>query len=162
MQYTTNANWTGQTWVIVASDPNLQELQSCSGATQFTLEPIWEGGAITRFAVKPSNACELAPCLQNCSLTPMGTTPLKEIGGKLPIYSDSERATYTAAADNVLREAAEQDVMRLEGTITMSDGECSLRLYQLEKAIEDDKSLLVLWVPPHGSANPDGSAIGHN
>ncbi|HUI59347.1 MAG TPA: hypothetical protein VLX90_03955 [Steroidobacteraceae bacterium] len=158
----TQQNWTDQTWTIVATDVSLGEFLWQGGPARFRLESgAPEGGAAT-YMVQPEVPGELPVPLRACRLIVRGSEPLAPLSGTLPTYFEGARPAYHDASEKVISDADSRDVLRLEGRVRIGGEDHRIRLYQAENAIEGGKSLLVLWVPPQGRANPDGSAIGHN
>jgi len=159
-------NWLGHTWTIEDSVTCLEKeifssLQSPQ-ADQFTLVQNSDGS----YTMQPVVQGGLATCWVGCKFTTGGQTPFTFPAGTLPVYNATSPdcvAAYNNAAEQVTQQAHD-GTSRLEGTITLSDGPNTVELYELPQAIDDGSSALVIWIYPQegATANPDGTANGHN
>ena len=158
-----------QKWTLEALSESLAELRVNDLPPKFELERQ-PGTQPAVYALKPVTPIELpkafAPSLL---LTELGKHAPSLLKCKTPLCSSfaEPHDPYWDALEEVIDD--QRDLKRLEGTIEMSDGPHTLRLYQLN-VLTDGKTLLLLDIS-NGErapgarktlANPDGSAIGHN
>ncbi|HVO44982.1 MAG TPA: hypothetical protein VMT29_01485 [Steroidobacteraceae bacterium] len=156
-------SWTEKAWIIEASDTGLGELCPDGKPARFRLKNAQPEAGAAAYTVQPDGSNPVPVPLRACKLVARGSEPLAPLNTPLPVYSPGTRPHWHDAATEVVADADSRDVLRLEGRIPIGGVEHRVRFYQVEKAVQDGTSLLVLWVNEEGSAaNPDGSAVGHN
>jgi hypothetical protein len=155
--------WTGHTWRVAAVSLGLEELHVNGAPPHFWLERRPSTGPAV-YALKPTKPVALPECLApSVLLTQHGSVkpgPLKS-NKSLAAPFTLPHKPYWDALEEVLRD--ERDLLRLEGTIQMSDGPHKIRLYQVDNVLTDNKLLLVMDIKSLTSkTNSDGTAVGHN
>jgi hypothetical protein len=154
--------WAGQMWTIAAVSLGLEELHVNGAPPQFWLERTASGPAV--YALKPPKPVALPQCLApNVLLTQRGSVlpgPVK-CDKLLAAPFVEPHQPYWDLSEEILRD--ERDLLRLEGTIGMSDGPHRIRLYQLSNVLTNARTLLVIDIKSLTSgSNSDGAAVGHN
>jgi len=155
--------WTDKPWIIEASDTGLGEFCPDGKPGRFRLENAQPEAGAAAYTVQPDGSNPIPVPLRDCKLLARGSEPLAPLNTTLPGYSPGNRPKWHDAAMKVVADADGRDVLRLEGRAPIGGVEHRVRFYQVEKAVQDGTSLLVLWINEEArAANPDGSAVGHN
>jgi hypothetical protein len=158
-------SWTSEVWNIAAVSKGLNDLYVNGQPPQFRL--VRQGEQPPLYALKPVTPVELPDCLApSVLLTQLGTIdpgPVKCITARLPAPFVTPHEPYWTVSEEIIADNEERDLKRLEGTIHLSDGPHTIRLFQVDSVLTNKKTLLVIDIEQIDStANSDGTAVGHN